>query len=280
MENRSPVRLIAVDMDGTLLDDQKRYDKSRFAAQLAQLNRLGIRFVVASGNQFYKLQEYFAEHQTGISYVAENGGYVHDGEQELFAVQFDQELVEKVYALIGKVDRMSAVICGHNCAYYLEGANPDDVENAKNHYARFEAVKSYHNIEDTVLKIALKMEPEDHAQVLAQVNELFGAELDCVTSGHQWIDLILPGVHKGYGLSLLQKQWGIEDHQVMAFGDSNNDLEMLQRAGFSFAMANANERIKSVAKYQTRSNNEDGVLNAIDRLIAYSISETEELCYE
>ncbi len=65
-----------------------------------------------------------------------------------------------------------------------------------------------------------------------------------VATGYGSIDLIIPGVHKANGLRILQQRWGIEDHEVVAFGDSGNDIEMLQHAGFGFAMANAGKTSK------------------------------------
>lgn len=67
------VKLIAVDMDGTFLSDAKTYNRARFLAQYAELKARGIRFVVASGNQFYQLQSFFPEIADEIAFVAENG---------------------------------------------------------------------------------------------------------------------------------------------------------------------------------------------------------------
>ncbi|WP_163505180.1 HAD hydrolase family protein, partial [Escherichia coli] len=73
--------------------------------------------------------------------------------------------------------------------------------------------------------------------------------------------LIIPGVHKANGLRILQERWGIDNHEVVAFGDSGNDIEMLQHAGFGFAMANAKAEVKAVASHHAPHNNEEGVLH-------------------
>ncbi|WP_314154722.1 HAD hydrolase family protein, partial [Rouxiella badensis] len=77
------IKLIAVDMDGTFLNDDKAYDKARFLEQYAELKARDIRFVVASGNQFYQLVHYFPEIQQEIAFVAENGAYVVDAGEEI-----------------------------------------------------------------------------------------------------------------------------------------------------------------------------------------------------
>ena len=74
-------------------------------------------------------------------------------------------------------------------------------------------------------------------------------------------------MHKANGLRILQARWGIEDSEVVAFGDSGNDVEMLRQAGFGFAMANARPHIKAVARYEAPNNNDEGVLDVIDRVL-------------
>ena len=88
--------------------------------------------------------------------------------------------------------------------------------------------------------------------------------VDC---GHFGIDLIIPGINKAHGIQLLMERWNIAGEDVMAFGDSGNDMEMLEDAAFSFAMANAKESVKTISKYIISSNNEGGVLEAIDWFI-------------
>lgn len=78
------IKLIAVDMDGTFLSDQKTYNRDRFMAQYQQMKRQGIRFVVASGNQYYQLISFFPEIAHEIAFVAENGGWVVSEGEDIF----------------------------------------------------------------------------------------------------------------------------------------------------------------------------------------------------
>lgn len=78
------IKLIAVDMDGTFLSDQKTYNRERFLAQYQQMKTQGIRFAVASGNQYYQLISFFPEIAHEISFVAENGGWVVSEGQDIF----------------------------------------------------------------------------------------------------------------------------------------------------------------------------------------------------
>ena len=78
------IKLIAVDMDGTFLSDRKSYNRERFLAQYAQMKARGIRFAVASGNQYYQLISFFPEIAHEIAFVAENGGWGGSEGGEIF----------------------------------------------------------------------------------------------------------------------------------------------------------------------------------------------------
>ena len=91
-----------------------------------------------------------------------------------------------------------------------------------------------------------------------------GTYLEPVHSGHGSVDLIVPGVNKGTGIKLLQERWGIASSEIMAFGDSPNDIEMLKVVKYSYAMENASDSVKEVAAYRAMSNDQDGVLAVIE----------------
>ena len=103
--------------------------------------------------------------------------------------------------------------------------------------------------------------------ILNEMKEKIGHIMTPVDCGHFGIDLIIPGINKAHGIQLLMERWNIADEDVMAFGDSGNDQEMLEQATYSFAMANAKESVKAISKYTISSNNDGGVLEAIDWLI-------------
>ncbi len=86
-------------------------------------------------------------------------------------------------------------------------------------------------------------------------------------SGNNWVDIANPKANKGEAVQLLQEKFGVSKEETMVFGDYNNDLEMIDQAFFSYAMANAHENVKQAARFQTRSNNESGVEIILQELI-------------
>lgn len=108
------VKMIAVDMDGTFLDDNKQYNVQRFSRQYALLKQKGIRFVVASGNQYYQLQRYFPDIKDEIAFVAENGAWVSDSNEEIFCGELAQEKVHKILDILAHEPDIAVVVCGRN----------------------------------------------------------------------------------------------------------------------------------------------------------------------
>ncbi|NIF23792.1 Cof-type HAD-IIB family hydrolase [Candidatus Pantoea multigeneris] len=265
------VKMIAVDMDGTFLDDNKSYNKQRFLRQYALLKQKGVRFVVASGNQYYQLQKYFPEIKDEIAFVAENGAWVSDQNEEIFCGELAKEKVHQVLDILAQETDLTLVLCGRNGAYIHHSASDAVMKKLSNHYARLEKRDDLKNIDDTFFKIALQL---DHAGVdalMTRLHEQLAAVeniMHPVSSGFGFVDLIIPGCHKAHGIGLLQAKWNIPDCEVLAIGDSDNDLEMLRQAGYSFAMENAVDSVKAVSSWRTESNEDEGVLNVIARLLA------------
>lgn len=106
--------------------------------------------------------------------------------------------------------------------------------------------------------------PDIHNELKEKIGHIM-TPVDC---GHFGIDLIIPGINKAHGINLLMERWKISDAETMAFGDSGNDLEMLEQATYGFAMANAKEAIKKIADYTISSNEEHGVLEVVDWYIS------------
>jgi Cof subfamily protein (haloacid dehalogenase superfamily) len=261
------IKLIAVDMDGTFLNDDKAYDKARFLEQYAELKARDIRFVVASGNQFYQLLHYFPEIQQEIAFVAENGAYVVDAGEEIHCGEFAKEHVARILEVLAEVQDINLVVCGKNSAYAHVSMSEAIVEKMSNHYRRLKKVEDFSTVEDIIFKFSLNVPNDAIPALLKKLADEVGDISQPVGSGFGFIDLIIPGLHKANGLSLLQARWGIKDQHVVAVGDSDNDIEMLRHAGFGFAMANASPTVASVADYRTESNNQQGALNVIARVL-------------
>jgi Cof subfamily protein (haloacid dehalogenase superfamily) len=265
------VKMVAVDMDGTFLDDQKQYNRSRFLACYQQLTARDIKFVVASGNQYYQLKSFFPEIASDIAFVAENGAWIIDRDEELFCGAFERRDVEAVIDTLqnGHYPGLRYLLCGRNSAYYFDGMEESWLVKMRHYCHRLRPIHQLDETgDDRLFKFALNLSDDYIEPLMADIEHLHQGKVAATSSGHGSVDLIVPGHHKANGLNLLAQRWGISHDQVLAFGDGGNDLEMLKQSGFSFAMANAPDRVKQAARYLAPANNQQGVLQVIEQMLA------------
>lgn len=261
------IKLIAVDMDGTFLDDSKNYNRARFARQYEQMKEQGIRFVVASGNQYFQLISFFPEIAHEISFVADNGGWVVSEETDLFNGELTKQEYNTVIDHLLTLPHVEIIACGKRSGYTLKSYDEAFKTMAATYYHRLEQVESFYGLDDVFFKFALNLPDPLLDETMDSLAETFEGIVVPVSSGHGSIDLIIPGVHKANGLRILQEKWGIQDREVVTFGDGGNDLEMLRQAGFGFVMENAPPQVKQTARFQAGHNNREGVLNVIDKVL-------------
>lgn len=262
------IKMIAVDMDGTFLNSQQEYDRARFKRLYQKLKQQDIRFVVASGNQYYQLKSFFPEFAEELSFVAENGAYIVSEGNEIFSGEIDLQMVHEILSILAEFKEGHTILCGKNSAYVTENEPESFIEHGSKYYHRLKKVPNLFEVQkDKIFKFALNFPVEQVEEVLEQLQKALGNKIQPVSSGHGDIDLIIPGIHKAHGLSKLQELWQIQNHEVAAFGDSGNDLEMLKHAGYSYAMSNAQPKVKAAAKQTILSNNENGVLVKIEELL-------------
>lgn len=261
------VKVIAVDMDGTFLDNNSEYDKVRFQKQYNELKKRGIRFVVASGNQYYQLASFFPDICDEISFVAENGAFVLEAGEKIFNGELDAESVKKINRILENYGGIDFVICGLRSAWVKKGVSKAFLQVMRKYYHRLEIVDDYEEIDDVIFKYALSLDDEAIPALFRSLVAQLGGIMTPVTSGHGFMDLIIPGTHKASGIQRLLHKWNVHHDEVAAFGDSGNDIEMLAMTKYSFAMENATDAVKNVSEYIIPPNTQNGVLKIIDDIL-------------
>lgn len=261
------VKVIVTDMDGTFLDDAKKYDRTRFMAQFEQLQQRNIEFVVASGNQYYQLISFFPELKDRISFVAENGALVYEHGQQLFHGELTRHESQVVMGELLKGGGLNFVACGLESAYINEAAPQEFIDLMAEHYHRLKPVRDFTQIDDTLFKFSLNLPDSEIPALVDELHTSLDGIMKPVTSGFGFVDLIIPGLHKANGITRLLKRWNLSPQACVTLGDSGNDAEMLRMTDYSFAMGNATDAIKAIARHQTDDNNHHGVLNVIQAVL-------------
>lgn len=261
------IKMVAVDIDGTFVHSDYTYDTSRFRRILSRMKEAGCHFVVASGNQYEQLRDLFSEYGDEISFVAENGAFVKDHGVLIFTAKMSKETVEAVIETCREYSEISNVMCGLKSAYCQRGTVDQDFFNLTSiYYHQLKWVDDFKNVDDQILKFAPTV-PEEKTDVYYDMFcKRLGDKIEPTSSGHGSIDLIIPGCHKASGIIRLAERWGITSEQCAAFGDGENDIEMLKYCKYSYAMENSSQNVKNAARHICKSNEEDGVLVTLEEL--------------
>ena len=247
---RPGVRLVVADMDGTLLDSGGRIPEGLWPL-LDRMRERGVVFVPASGRQHARLARMFERAIDGMPIIADNGSYVVLDGQELHSTTLERDVAVDLVHRVRAAGRRQLVltVSGKRCAY-VECADEAFLAECRKYYSRLEILPDLLDFDDEVLKLAL-FDPES------------------VTRFAEPLIADLAGSHHAAtsGLRRLQDRLAVPPEQTAAFGDYLNDMEMLQAAGRSFAVADAHPQILAVAQCRIPSCGQD-VVDAIGRLLA------------
>ncbi|MEN0128325.1 MAG: Cof-type HAD-IIB family hydrolase [Brevundimonas sp.] len=256
------IRIIALDMDGSLLDEDKRLDPS-FWPLLEQLVARGITVCPASGRQYATLRAQFG--RDDLVYVAENGAYVVRDGAELSA---DTLPTATAFAIVGAMRDaanggldLGTVLCGKRSAY-IERTDEAFVAQVRPYYAQLELVDDLLAVDDDVLKVAV-YDFDSAADGAGRVLAPFEESGRVVVSGVHWVDVMSLTADKGHALAQVQAALGVTREQTMAFGDYFNDVGMLEAAAWSFGMDNGHPEVKALARFVAPANTRNGVVRTI-----------------
>ena len=254
------IKLIATDMDGTLLKSNNEIQDG-FYDVFHKLKEKDIIFAAASGRQYYNLLEKFKGLDNNMMFIAENGTFVVYRGEELIVNSLDKEIALELIKVGRTIENSYIILCGKNSAY-IESRDERLIEQTEKYYARYEVVEDLTKVEDDILKVTIC----DFSGSEGNSNKYFDDYRDkaqiCV-SGEIWLDMMAKGVNKGLAIKEIQEKLGIKHEETMVFGDYLNDLEMMDSAYHSYAMDNAHDDLKKVARFIAKSNDECGVVQAI-----------------
>ena len=265
------IKLIAIDMDGTLLNEKKHIDKAQKEA-IHEAVEAGIKIVLCTGRPLYGILPFYEE--LGLSeldsegyVILNNGCSIHKTKdwKLIDQVNFTSDDIEYLYKFSESYDINFTLV---NDTYYFNiGRKPTDelIKDAGFVFSDItdisleEAKSGKHKI----IKIMFLGNPNIMADFQKENENILKDKYSSVLSQPYVYEILPKGNNKGTGLKKLAKKLGIKQEEIMAIGDGNNDIEMFEYANYSVAMENGTELAKKAAKYQTDSNENDGVAKAI-----------------
>jgi hypothetical protein len=257
--------MVATDMDGTLLNTKGEVS-CHFFELFEELNNLGVIFVAASGRQYYSIVDKLKPIKDDIYVIAENGALTMQQDKELQTTEIDRKTYLELLDITKILEGSQVILCGRKQGY-IEDYGQDFVNMFSEYYGRYKIVENLADVvDDSYLKIAICNQKGAEKYLYPKLKHL-ESRLKIKVSGEIWLDLNHNLANKGHALQQLQNSNNILPKETIVFGDYNNDLEMMERATYSFAMQNAHPNVKNVARYLTKSNDNNGVEYILHQMI-------------
>ncbi|QYA41386.1 HAD family hydrolase [Macrococcoides bohemicum] len=254
------MKVFAVDMDGTFLDSNNTYDMKYFE-RLNTEYKDEFKLIVASSNTISHLKTFFR--QKDIYYIGSNGAVI-DFEEKIIDTQFlDTTDINRVLTYLNNMHIYSYVVSTLEKSYVNKVAGEQFINRMQQYYN--DLIINNLNEIDGITKITIEIK-SDVTELMAQLNALCQSSI-AVDSGFNCVDIIHKGINKAVAIKKVMNILGAKMHDLYVFGDSDNDIEMLKLTENSFAMANGNEEVKSIAKYEIPSNDENGVLITMEMIL-------------
>jgi Cof subfamily protein (haloacid dehalogenase superfamily) len=260
------VKLALSDMDNTLLAYGRPFVSRRAIEAIHRLGSVGVRFAPASGRGIHELRHFFQDDDASVSTaLAANGQQVYvDGElvKEVFV---DHDAVVRAAESLRGLGDACIIIYGDGthptCAVDLSPAVLDSIRDL--FPLGVQAVGEVPDHPFVKACVAVAGSDEHVAAVGERLRELC-PELDFIPPVPNWFDIVPAGWTKAEGVRILVDYLGLGLDQVVAFGDSDNDLAMLRLVPDSVAVANANEAARAAARFRIGSCEDDAVARALE----------------
>ena len=256
------IRLIATDLDDTILPEGTFDLNPEYPEVIRELKKKGILFVAASGRHSTSIRRLLKDVQDDVVILAGNGSVCAHQGKTIDVRALDHGFYLEMLRAMRQIDT-SLILTDHAACVWTDSVREDMVSWIRDGYrVRLEWCEDLSKIEPPVLKTAMHVE-KDAAVIAARLRGQFPGRANIVAAGAKWVDVVANGADKGSALGRIQEIFGIGPEETAAFGDNENDIGMLQRAGYSFAVDNARQQVKDAAREVIGPMKEDAVLQVL-----------------
>jgi Cof subfamily protein (haloacid dehalogenase superfamily) len=247
------IRLIASDLDGTLLQNGAQSLTAEALDLIKEIQALGIQFVAASGRQYASMKELFAPLWKDIFFVAENGSLIVHKNKVLDKTVIRPDIAAELISELYQNDNCDVMVSGaHSVFFQPKPQTRPYIEKllyeVKN---TITLVSDLASLEDEIIKIsAIVYEDAAHA-LCAEMLPKWSGRLHTAVSGKEWVDFTPSS--KGEAIEKLRIKLGLEQDELVAFGDNFNDESMFGAVRYSYAMNSAQDEVRMMARHSCGS---------------------------
>ncbi len=257
----SQIKLIATDLDGTLLQNYVPNCSQEAIELITALVKKGIYVMPASGRQLPNLQRMFEKVDGKLMYLCENGAVVTYGDEVILKHSFEKDFAMELSHMVMETEDCEVLISGERTSYIIP-KNPEYEDYLRNHIKNnVTVVSTPEEIKEPIVKISAFVEKEKQEKKTAYFEKQIDNRCQILIAGHEWIDFAPFGTSKGDALREIGEKLGITAEEMVAFGDNENDRSMLEYVGQPYLMKVCNPTMEDVSA--TRIDNVEEELHKI-----------------
>ena len=267
------IKLVAIDMDGTLLNSKKELlEETKQYFKDFHKKETDTLLVLCTGRPESGIRPYLKDLgylEENHYIISQNGANIYESRtgKRVMDAFVDSTAIQK-WIELGKKHGISVMGAGVDYYYCFDQEPTEWMEfDVKLVSGKLKRIPTKESLNTDFYKILLMGDEEQLNEFETFIPQEWRDEFYVVRSQKYLVEVLTKGVNKAFGLEKLAKELNIQPSEIAAIGDAANDVEMLEYAGLAIAMGNASEEVKAIADIVTDTNENNGVIKAIDKLI-------------
>ena len=267
------IKVIALDMDGTLLNSKKELlEETKQYFKEFHTKGTETLLVLCTGRPETGIRPYLKDLgylEENHYIISQNGANIYESQtgNRLMDAFVDSEKIQK-WIELGKKHGVSVMGAGVDYYYSFDEDPTEWMEfDVKLVSGKLKRIPTKESLNTDFYKILLMGDEEQLNEFETYIPEAWRDEFYVVRSQKYLVEVLTKGVNKAFGLEKLAKELNIQPSEIAAIGDAANDIEMLEYAGLAIAMGNGSEEVKAISDIVTDTNENNGVIKAINKLI-------------
>ena len=262
------IRLIATDIDGTLVKESSPEVDPEVVRVMHELTKHGILCCVASGRQYYSIRAMFREIADEIVYIAENGAHIVYKGKDLSVTDMKPEFAAEIIQTLRTYGEDYDFVVSTPQGSLIESSNEAFISLIRDGYRnKMEVVQDVLAGAPRIIKSAIRHEGSIRAVGEAELIPVWKDRVKVCMAGEEWVDFMDASVDKGNAIRFIQDYFKVGYEETMTFGDNENDIGLMKAAGVSFAVENARDTVKQAARYSCPDYTKQGVCQVLKELL-------------
>ena len=254
--------LICLDLDGTLLNDNKEI--SSYTKQvLTELQQRGHYIMIATGRPYRASQIYYHELNMNTPVVNFNGAYVHHPKAQDFETiheVLDVEISKNIITALQQ-SHVTNIIAEVKDYVFINNHDPRLFEGFSMGNPKIQTGNLLEQLNESPTSLLVEAEEDNIPEIKDMLTHFYAENIEHRRWGAPFpvIEIVKRGINKARGIEYAKQYLNIADDRIIAFGDEDNDIEMIKYATYGIAMDNGLQDLNDVANHTTYSNNNDGI---------------------